>query len=280
MAIRLANGPWSCTVDPAAGGVVTALFHGDVAILRETGPGATHPLAYACFPLVPYANRIANGRWPGGPAQALRPNLDGQVHPLHGLGWLSNWVVTRQSDNGVRLSFTHENGPGWPYPFFAEQRLRLTTNGLIIVLAMTNRDTAPRPAGLGLHPYFRRQRDTRVQFAADAVMHSDHDCLPSGQTMAASQLGDFANADGLKAVTIDHCYTGWRQAATISDTLGKIHLFARGTPFLHLYAPPVDDILCLEPVSHGPNAHNRAPHELRWLQPGERMAIAVRIGVG
>jgi aldose 1-epimerase len=280
MVVTLVHGPWSSSVDPAAGGALRTLFHRDMPLLRTTGPDATHPLATACFPLVPYANRIADGRWPDGPDQPLPPNVDAQPHPLHGVGWLCPWTVTKARTNALIMRLCHQGSAAWPYPFIAEQRVRLTSAGLTILLAMTNGDTVPRPAGLGLHPYFRRQGSTRVQFVADTLMHSDAACLPTGRMLPAALLGDFAVGDRLKAPLIDHCYRGWRQTATICDAAGCIRLTARGTPFLHLFAPPDDSILCLEPVSHGPDAHNRAPAELRWLRPRERMAIALHIGLG
>ena len=51
----------------------------------------------ACFPLVPYANRIANGRFAfAGDEVQLRRNWDRDPHPLHGQGWRSAWTIEHE----------------------------------------------------------------------------------------------------------------------------------------------------------------------------------------
>ena len=48
----------------------------------------------ASFPLVPYVNRIRDGRFTfRGREVRLAPNMAGDPSPLHGQGWLSPWTV-------------------------------------------------------------------------------------------------------------------------------------------------------------------------------------------
>jgi aldose 1-epimerase len=54
-------------------------------------------------------------------------------------------------------------------------------------------------------------------------------------------------------------------------------LTADGTPNLHLYAPADSSALCLEPVSHTPDAANRAPEELIVLPPGCAASMSLMI---
>ena len=63
----------------------------------------------------------------------------------------------------------------------------------------------------------------------------------------------------------------------MTDGLGTITVSADGAPHLHLYAPADGSALCLEPVSHTPDALNRAPEEMVVLPPGCSASLTMRI---
>ena len=55
----------------------------------------------ACYPLVPFSNRIANGRLVfDGQRFKLEPNWPGVRHPMHGEGWAH--AVGRGAHDGQR----------------------------------------------------------------------------------------------------------------------------------------------------------------------------------
>jgi len=58
--IRLTAGDWICELRPGLGGAITSLGLGGGPVLRPTPETASAILETACFPLVPYANRIAD----------------------------------------------------------------------------------------------------------------------------------------------------------------------------------------------------------------------------
>jgi aldose 1-epimerase len=92
--LHLESGDWRLALQPELGGTIAALTYQSRDILRPTLAGATNPLETACFPLVPYANRIADGRFLfAGETYALPRNMEGQDHPLHGVGWIRGWDV-------------------------------------------------------------------------------------------------------------------------------------------------------------------------------------------
>jgi aldose 1-epimerase len=87
--IRLAAGGWSATIRPELGGAVLGLDWRGHPVLRPTPDGSNDILETACFPLVPYANRIAGGRFAfGGHRVALPVPERFAPHALHGDGWL------------------------------------------------------------------------------------------------------------------------------------------------------------------------------------------------
>jgi aldose 1-epimerase len=165
----------------------------------------------------------------------------------------------------------------WPWPYRAGQLVELDERGCTVTLALLNSGAEDMPAGLGLHPYFRRRPETRVRFAARSVLLGDTETMPTGIEAPAGHFGDFAAASPLPYETIDNCYRGWAGSATIADDLGTIAMTATGAPHLHLYAPSDGSALCCEPVSHTPDALNRAPEEMFVLAPGESASVVMRI---
>ena len=77
-----------------AGGALAALRHRGIDVLRPMPPDSASPLDAACFPLVPYCNRIRDGRFRfGGREVVLPPNFAPEPHSLHGLSWQAPLVV-------------------------------------------------------------------------------------------------------------------------------------------------------------------------------------------
>ena len=266
MTLRLQSGEWRAELRPEIGGCLASLTRGGREILRTMPEGASNPLESACFPLVPYCNRIRDGRfeWQGRDVR-LPANFPPEPHSLHGLGWQQPWDVTREAGFKCALAHSHDGKGGWPWAYEAHQRVRLGPEGCAITLDVTNRADEPMPCGLGLHPYPRRRGETRVSFAAAAMLEVDGGLIPNG---AATSASHWCQGSDLPARTIDHCFTGWDGLARADDDLGSITVRARGARFLHLYAPEDGSALCLEPVSHQPDALNSAPQQMIALPPG------------
>ena len=281
MTLRLQAGEWQAELRPEIGGCLASLTRGGVEILRTMPAGASDPLESACFALVPYCNRIRDGRfaWLGREVR-MPANFAPEPHSLHGLGWQASWAVT--SEGGFKCSLEHryDGMGGWPWAYDAEQRIRLGTQGCAVTLDLTNRGDTPMPCGLGLHPYFRRRPATRVRFAARAMLEVDADLIASGAVAGPDRLADWRGGTALPAVLVDHCFAGWDGEARIEDDLGAIHLTACGASFLHVYSPADASALCLEPVSLAPDAPNRAPAEMIVLPPGCTASLTMRISAG
>lgn len=248
-------------------------------------PGSAHePLESACFPLIPYCNRLKNGHflWNGRDI-SLPLNFPPESNSLHGLGWTCGWEMIEAAPSQVRLAYRYSGQDGWPWPFLAEQAIALDEAGCTIALSLANTGHETMPAGLGLHPYFRRHpanRVNRVNFVAETVLLSDGATMPTGIEAPSSHFGDFASTATLPHETIDHCWRGWGGRVTMEDDLGTIVMTARGAAHLHVYAPADGSALCFEPVSHTPDALNRAPGEMIALEPGQTARLEMRIEAG
>lgn len=279
--IEIATGDWRAAIRPAAGGALAALSRRDHDVLRPMPEGSTNPLDAACFPLVPYANRIRRGRFTlDGEAITLPANNPPEIHSLHGLAWQRPWLVETLLGASVTLVQDHggKGSPGgWPWAYRATQNFTLSESGLTITLGLTNASERAMPAGLGLHPYFRRWSDSRVRFAARAVVLSDVQLIPTGEMDAPDIFAPWAKGATLPPFTIDHCHADWDGQACITDGLGTITLTASNAPHLHVYAPAAGSELCLEPVNHLPDAVNRDEWQMPMLAPGESCSMALHI---
>jgi aldose 1-epimerase len=279
-AVTLRHGDWQAQLIPAAGGLIAALDHAGQAVLRPMAQRANDPLDAACFPMVPWCNRIARGRfiW-ADKAMALAPNFAPEPHAIHGHGWQSRWEVESLATDRCVMVHRHDGAaPGWPWAYAAHQEVVLSKQACTIILSLTNLSGRLMPAGLGLHPYLRRRPQSRVRFTASHVLDVGEDMIPTGQHRAPADFADFMGDEGaaLPPEPIDHCYAGWDGQASLHDDLGTITLRAAGAGALHLYAPRDDAVLCLEPVNHLPNAANAAAMPL--CAPGETLSLTLAIG--
>lgn len=281
--IRLSDGPAELEVAPAEGGCITAFRWraegGVIDWLRPAPPGAgLTPNDSACFPLVPYSNRIRQGRFRfAGRDYQLQPNFAPAPHTIHGHGWKLPWRVTAQDSASLALVYEHD-GSDWPAPYRAEQRFSLHDGALTVELAVTNTGDTAMPAGLGLHPYFPRTPDCRLTATVEAMWATDAEVMPT-------ELVDADLSGGLSpdAAPLDNCFTGFAGQAAIAwpEHSASLTLEADpALPFLVVYTPAGKRFFCAEPVSHCTDAVNlaagRGDTGLRVLQPGERFAAAVR----
>ena len=277
--VTLSGAGWELGLLPALGGAIGSLRYRGEDVLRPTPDGAADPLDSACFPLVPYANRIAGGRFAfGGRTIRLPLNFGDHPNSLHGLGWQRAWAVAETRPDRVRLEHRH-GGDGWPWRYCAEQLFELGEDGLRVTLTLTNKSSEAMPAGIGLHPYFAIRPGTLLRLNAARVWLTDALQIPS-EPVAADHFGDWAAGAPISdAGFIDHSYEQWDGLATLDRGDCVVRLSAKGARDLHLFHPAGESFCCLEPVSHLPDAFNRPGAVFDLLSPGGSIALTMRIGV-
>src|SRR6476661_986363 len=120
--VALTAGKLNLRLSPSVGGSICGFeWEGGRPILRKCHSAPEKVLDAACFPLVPYVNRIRGGRFSfRGREVRLEPNMPGDPSPLHGQGWLNPWIVTARDAQSATLSFTHSAGE-WPWDYEARQ---------------------------------------------------------------------------------------------------------------------------------------------------------------
>jgi aldose 1-epimerase len=284
--LALRRGGAALDLLPGVGGAIARYAVDGIDVLRPAPAGTRDVLAAGCFPLVPFTNRIATGRFVfAGETVQLARNFGAHPHPLHGQGWQSHWTVRALSQDSAVLAFEYPGGD-WPWAYAAEQTFALNEESLRIDLAATNRDRRAMPLSLGFHPYFPRTPRTVVRASVDVVWLTDDTGIP---TIASepSHFLDLPNGAALAtAGIVDHCHSGWRGRVTIEQPELRRTLELTASPelaFLHLYIPQDAAFFCTEPVSAMPDAFNRAlPGRvtgMRVLAPGESLRVAMTVAV-
>lgn len=273
--IQLRSGGSEATLLPHLGGSIGSFAVGGRDILRPTPADAASPLDTGCFPLVPYANRIADGRFSfAGEDHALPRNVAGFEHPIHGLGWIMPWMVRAQEADGAVLACMHAADAHWPWAWSATQTFVLEDGALHVSLEVTNRSDRAMPCGLGQHPYFVREPGGRLQFAAKGVWINDHGMIPD-HTAPADHFGDFAQgAVPLADRLTDNCWFGWNGTAAWQN----VELRSDEARFLHVFAPPGEDFVCIEPTTAMPDAFDRGDDAgVTALEPEESASLGMVI---
>ncbi|MDO7833544.1 aldose 1-epimerase [Sphingobium sp. HBC34] len=272
-------GALEAALSPAAGGSLLWLALDGVDLLRRAPDEATDPLAMASFPLVPYANRIADGRFAfAGRSHQLPRNFGDHPHSIHGFGWQAKWTASGTAPSSTRLTHMHAGDAGWPWSYRAEQHVMLTPSQMFMSLSLFNAGDTPMPAGLGFHPYFLADAATTIRFDARSLWLSTPDMLPDREA-AADMLGDWSRPAIVRGDTlVDNAYAGWTGPAIVQRGDGlRLTVSATGADFLHVYRPPASNDFCLEPVSHMPDAINR--NAMPVLPPGDTARLSMTIAI-
>lgn len=208
----------------------------------------------ACFPLVPWSNRITHGGFEHDAVfHPIRPNRTGEPYPIHGDGWLQPWQIAVHAEDRIRLSLESHGFDGNPYDYVSTQSFRLLPDGLSIELKVTHLGQGSLPYGLGLHPYFTRNDATLLRSKASGVWLSGPDAIPVAHSDTLPPTWDYNRPAPLQGPLIDNCFTGWDGQSVIEYPdrgLSIIMSMADCNGCSLLYRPPGLDYFCLEPITH------------------------------
>jgi aldose 1-epimerase len=267
--LTLTAGPLRVQLAPQAGGSIArfdgswqrAGQQGRVDWLRpasEPGLSALDPLAMASFPLVPFCNRIRDGRASfQGREIRFPPNNPSapSPHPLHGIGWRRPWTVTARDERRAALRLDVDASEAWPWRFSAEQHYELSDERLAVTITITNRDSVAMPAGIGHHPYFPHTPGTKLTSATGAMWLADAEVMPT-ELARTDEVEQLREGVVLSELDLDNNFVGWEHRALVEwplDANGpRRSLLMQAQPpldYFVLYCPAGADHFCAEPVS-------------------------------
>lgn len=294
--IELHNGAAHLVLAPERGGAVAAWEVAGVPVFHpvvDPALGAQHGAALAAYPLVPFSNRVAWGRFRfEGHDHQLARNFGDHPHTIHGNAWMHPWNILRRTETSAHLQFSHApSTPAaaaeWPFHYRTTITYVLDEDGLAVTLTIENTDERAQPVGCGFHPYMPREAAIRLGFSAQSVWHVGADALPDARLPATGEWS-FDPARDVGTTAIDNCFNAWFGCASLEWPATRRRLGICATPpFGHLvvFTPPGKCYVAVEPATNMTDAVNRMDEPdagLRILQPGELLTgrVAFTLGQG
>jgi aldose 1-epimerase len=264
------------------GAGLSGLWVGEKPALRPwSGRVEDGPFALSCNLLVPFSNRISGGGFVyEGSQYSLAANLPGEASPIHGDGFQRPWQTVELTE--VRAELRLGSGEIGPFRHSATVSYEVSQGSLETRLAVTNTGDLALPFGLGLHPWFPRDDDTRLQFCATGHWPETPDHLPATRAPLPFAAGcPWQKPAPLPQGWINCGFSGWDGRAEI--TQGKaamsLQIVSAGLGTALLYSPSASaGFFCLEPVSHPVDAHNLSGQPgLARLQPGDTLSARMTL---
>jgi aldose 1-epimerase len=244
--------------------------------LTGKGTPPIDPNDLACYPLVPWSNRITGGGFTyNGVRVELPLNRADDDYPIHGTGWQRGWKVERHAAAEAVLSL--EDASDGAYRYRARLGYFLEADTLRIELSVTNAGDAALPFGLGLHPFFSRHGSVQLHAPARTAWRNDDRNLIPIDRGPVPPAWDFSFVPILPRGGINNAFQGWPGRACIRWPRDGLCLeISADVDTYILYVPEGEAFFCFEPVDHPVNAVNLpgggAAHGMTVLPPGQGLA--------
>ncbi len=252
-------------------------------------------------PLIPWPNRLADGRYRFAEADYQLALTEPDKHnAIHGLLRWRSWRPIHQSEDRIVMAARLHPLEGYPFLLDVEIEYLLDVAGLTVTTTATNAGNRPCPYGCGQHPYLSPGSglidDCTVRLAAETRIVTDPEReLPTGVEPVEGTPFDFRAGRRVGDLQVDYAFTDLERdhegRAWVSLTApdgDAVELWVdRSYPIVELYT--ADTLaahrrrrgLGTEPMTCPPNAFQSGRRVIR-LKPGESKVTAwgVRLAPG
>jgi aldose 1-epimerase len=277
--VQISSDELTIEVLPALGGRLHRLRAFGSDVLRtpdELDAYRSEPFFWGGFVMAPWCNRVAAGRQDVAGARLDLASSFPDGTAIHGQVQALAWQVAEPGTLRVEAG-----GDGWPWHYEVTQRLAVDGPHLRIELELTNHADGAMPAGIGIHPWFRRPLE--VAFDADRVLVSNEESAPEPEHVRGDH--DLRSMREMP-VGLDATWTAlhrpdvaelrWPDAG-IGATL---HVSREGG-YLCAASPAAFGAVAIEPQTHAPNGLRRLvlgePGGLQLLDPGATLRLDVEL---
>ena len=280
--LTVVDGPIEVELLPAVGARLHRLRVFGHDLLRTPDDPVEHvrdPFAWGAYVMAPWCNRIvAAPTAVDGQLVNLASNFaDGSA--IHGQVYDAPWQV---GQDGILR--TRGGGDGWPWPY--ECTLRATIDGaaLLIEQSLTNLADGLMPAGLGLHPWFRRPLDVRID--ARRVIPSNLDPAATPEPVAGLlDLRAMAPMpDAIDAAWLDLADPQVQLRWPSLGVAASVRAHSDADVWIVAASPPGLDAVAIEPQTHAPHGLRRfligEPGGLMSLAPGATLRLGITLAFG
>ncbi len=216
-------------------GAVLREFSVDDAHYTETWPDAETPPLSCGAVLMPWPNRVADGRWSwNGTQQQLALTEPAHGNAIHGLLHDTPYRATSVGEDSVTLAASIYPRHGWPFTLDTTVTYALTDHGLRVTHEVTNVGSRRAVFGCGAHPYLRigdvPTEELTLTLRAGSVLVTDDRLIPVDKRPLAGGLAAFPTGARLGDLDLD---TGFADLWAVSAGDGD-----RATHFAHVLAAP------------------------------------------
>ncbi len=242
--LRIGDDRLQVDIAPVAGGRIAAIRYDDVPLLLGHGESDGTAIGWGCFPMVPWAGRIRDGRFRlEGREIGLRRTFG--RHAIHGVGFLMPWRVIAHGARRIDLSLSLPEDARWPFGGSARQSILVDDEGVLEMTLSVTAGAQPMPVTLGWHPWFRKP--ARLDFRPYAMYPRDADGIAVRPTGAPGG-GPF-----------DDCFLNDAPVDLEIDGIALQMTSDCGHWVLYDMPP---DATCVEPQTGPPDAPTLAPEVL------------------
>ncbi|HTE64692.1 MAG TPA: hypothetical protein VK736_00335 [Candidatus Binatia bacterium] len=247
-------------------------------LLRTPADPSDHvrdPFSWGAYVMAPWCNRIEVGSVQVG---ARRVTLDANFpdgSAIHGQVYARPW---EQADEGRFL--IRAGGDGWPWEYEVGLHVAIVDRSVRIEQTLTNLASDPMPAGIGLHPWFRRP--LLVAIRGDVVYAVNTATEPQPEPVN----GPFDRRQiGEMAADLDSTWTDLPDVPVELrwPTLGLRASIRINAPSRYVVAanPSQVDAIAVEPQTHAPQGLRRTlngePGGLTILDPVSALSLILEI---
>jgi aldose 1-epimerase len=247
-------------------------------VLRTPADTRLHehePFFWGAYVMAPWGGRIdARPTDVAGRSVAVPANFrDGTA--IHGQVYASPWEVSGPAE--LRAG---GGGNGWPWRYEVHASYAVVGRSVRIEQTVVNRDDSAMPAGVGLHPWFRRPVEVSINAELVYDTNSDSPAAPRSVSGRWDAREPRTLSDGVDAT--------WARLSPIPVRLawpslgigGTMRMSGR-TTFAVAATPPELDAVAVEPQTHAPQGLRRLindePGALALLEPGGSISLTTEL---
>ncbi|HSK25829.1 MAG TPA: aldose 1-epimerase family protein [Jiangellales bacterium] len=267
------------------GGAVRTYDVGGVPVLDGFGVEEI-PQGARGAPLVPWPNRVKDGRWTWqGEERQLDLTEPAQHNAIHGFGLWQGWSPRERSEDRIVMGTVMHARPGYPWRLDVTVAYELGDGGLTVETRGRNLSATPAPYAAGAHPYLHAGAETiddaRLVLPARTRVTTGEQQIPTGVEPVEGTPYDFRSGAPLRGLEVDHAFgdverdgdgLAWMQLHRADGRVTRVW-WDRAYPWFEVFTGDAltrrpRGGLGVEPMTAPPDALNTRT-DLVVLAPGE-----------